>query len=264
MNTILLVTLFSVLGLIIGSFLNVIIYRIGTGRSFVSGRSKCFSCNKILESKELIPVVSFVVQGGKCTRCLSKISPQYPIIELLTGFVFGAIAFVLSSVFGNPIVFTSLFAGYAIVFSSLIVISVYDIKHKMIPTTVVYTAIVVAMANAFIVLRVPFIEIFYGIIFCAAPFALLSFVSKERWMGWGDTLLGILIGALLGWERGIAVVMMSFWIGAIFSLLVMLVRRGSLKMKSQVPFGPFLAIATFIVFLLRIDVFSILNWFRIS
>ncbi|MEI6400362.1 MAG: prepilin peptidase [bacterium] len=264
MNSLLVVAFFSVIGLFIGSFLNVVIYRIGTGRSMIKGRSKCFCCSKVLTGKELVPVVSFLVQGGKCTKCLSKISVQYPIIELLTGFVFGAIAYVLMPVFANTIIFAALFAVYSFVFSSLIVISVYDIKHKMIPTSVVYTGIIVGLLSSLLVFRAPLLTVFTSVIFCAAPFALLSFLSKERWMGWGDTLIGILIGSLFSWQRGVAAIMLSFWIGAVFALVMMLVKKGSLKMKSEVPFGPFLAIALFVVFVFQLDVFSILSWFRIG
>src|SRR6266850_3665521 len=129
--------IFFCLGLIIGSFLNVVIYRINTGKS-LGGRSACMSCLNILSWYELIPLFSFAGLGGRCKNCKTKISIQYPLVEFITGLVFGILFLKLSagggSAFGGKdiLMFTVKYAYYALLFSLLIVIATYDLKHKII------------------------------------------------------------------------------------------------------------------------------------
>ena len=114
-----------ILGTIIGSFLNVVIYRYNSGRSPLTGRSQCFSCGKILKPSELIPVVSFLVSRGRCTSCGTRISWQYIIVEVLTGIMFVAV-FLLGKSASETILLLA-------IFSTLLVIAVYDLRHQIIP-----------------------------------------------------------------------------------------------------------------------------------
>lgn len=117
-----------ILGLLVGSFLNVVIYRYNTGMSVVSGRSRCLTCAHTLRWFELIPVVSFVIQAGRCRECHSRLSWQYPAVELLTGLIFLRVFQVVG---GNA--HNLELAFWWLVFSILIVITIYDLRHKIIP-----------------------------------------------------------------------------------------------------------------------------------
>ncbi|MBI2627470.1 prepilin peptidase [Candidatus Nomurabacteria bacterium] len=129
----LLLVIFFILGLIIGSFLNVIIYRLNTARSF-GGRSACMSCQNRLCWYELIPLFSFLGLGGRCRSCKTKISIQYPLVELATGLIFALLFFKLQDVFyTNSLVFFITYDYFALLFSLLLVIATYDLKHKIIP-----------------------------------------------------------------------------------------------------------------------------------
>src|SRR3989344_3619523 len=138
-------------GTIIGSFLNVLVLRLGTGEAIGRGRSRCFSCGKTLTWRELIPLVSFITQKGKCRSCGSRISWQYPIVEFITGLVFLLVALKLLhyqlAEAGLPYIgfyFFGAFAYWSAIFAILIAISVYDFRHKIIPNQLVYSFIVLA------------------------------------------------------------------------------------------------------------------------
>ena len=125
--------IFFILGLIIGSFLNVVILRLNTDRSF-GGRSGCMTCQKKLTWYELIPVFSFLGLRGRCKNCKTKISIQYPLVELLTGIIFGTLFLKFQDVFFlDTLMFSFTYAFYVSVFSLLVVISIYDFRHKIIP-----------------------------------------------------------------------------------------------------------------------------------
>ncbi|MBU2263542.1 prepilin peptidase, partial [Patescibacteria group bacterium] len=132
-----------ILGTIVGSFLNVVILRYNTGQSVIKGGSKCFSCGKNLKWHELIPVVSFIIQKGRCRNCKSRISIQYPIVELLTGLIF----LLTFHVTGYSLLITNY---YFIIFSLLIVIAVYDLRHQIIPNGFVYAFIILSLFAIFL------------------------------------------------------------------------------------------------------------------
>jgi prepilin signal peptidase PulO-like enzyme (type II secretory pathway) len=256
------------LGTIIGSFLNVVIYRFNTGKSMVKGRSICMTCNKNLRWYELIPIFSFLIQHGKCRRCAVKISEQYPLVEFGTGLLFVLLAFhfmpVLSFSYWSYIFLVVL---YAYIFSLLIVISVYDIKHKIIPNKLVYMYAIVSFLTIFIAhgvtgglsLAWPSIwALFSGPIF-ALPFAFLWLVSRGKWMGLGDAKLILGIGWLLGPMASLAGVIIAFWLGAIVSLFVMFFSHKKIGMKTEIPFAPFLIIGTLIVFFFNLNIISLVN-----
>jgi leader peptidase (prepilin peptidase)/N-methyltransferase len=240
-----------------GSFLNVVILRFNTGFSVAKGRSKCFSCDKTLYWYELIPLLSFIAQNGKCRVCDSKISWQYPIVELATAIILPAIFYVTSGLL--------FFVPISAIFCLYIVIFVYDLRHKIIPDSLSYAAALIALVvigigwytTGFLDLNVviagPVLFLF---------FYFFWFVSRGRWMGLGDAKLALSVGWLLGLWGGVAAILMSFWIGAIFSLLLILSQKlfigGNLGMKSEIPFGPFILIGLALVFFFHIDIQSIL------
>lgn len=256
MSTILL-TFSFVLGALIGSFLNVVAYRYKTGMT-VGGRSRCFSCNRTLAWTELFPVFSFLFQKGKCRKCKSKISLQYPIVELVTG-----ILFLLVFYYFPPV---SIIAGittifYLFVTSLLVVITVYDAKHKIIPDPFVYTFIGVAFVYMFFGPQMSFhVPTFFQLIagpILALPFLLTSVLSKGRWMGFADSKLVLGIGWTLGLSSAISAIALAFWIGAIISVLWMAVVLKKFKTHYEIPFGPYLILGMYIVLFWQVQVFDI-------
>ncbi len=238
-----------ILGAIIGSFLNVIIARYNTGESVGRGRSKCFSCGQTLAWYELIPIVSFLAQRGKCRNCGSKISIQYPIIEIITGSVFTlvwyVIAWKLSFQAGGE---TAIHAVYFwTIFSLLIVIAVYDIYHQIIPNGLVYAFIALSFLMLFISQRSFLWDFLGGFVFFLF-FASFWFFSGGKWMGLGDAKLALGIGWFLGFWLGLASIIFSFWLGAIVGLIFIFSKKFGLK--SRIAFGPFLITGAFIGFLL--------------
>jgi leader peptidase (prepilin peptidase)/N-methyltransferase len=243
-----------IFGTLIGSFLNVVIARYNTGMT-LGGRSKCFSCNKTLRWFELVPIFSFIAQGAACIRCKSKISWQYPIIEAGVG-----VLFLLIFWYFPP---TSLAASFTTVFyllitSLLIVITVYDAKHKIIPDPLVYTFALLAFLKLFVAADLSFIipswwQILAGPLL-ALPFALLWLISKGTWMGLGDAKLTLGIGWVLGLGAGISSIILAFWIGAIISVLWMWISFKKFKTKYEIPFGPYLILGMYLVLFFHIRV----------
>jgi prepilin signal peptidase PulO-like enzyme (type II secretory pathway) len=270
-------------GSAIGSFLNVVVYRLNTGMSMVNDRSVCFSCGKQLYWYELIPIFSFLWQGGKCTKCKARISWQYMIVEACTGIIFAGIVYILPPIgisdgyitaFSFPIVFMDILL--AAIWSILIVIFVYDLRHKIIPDELAFWFGALSFAHMFIsvtfgsvVITIPSVlDILAGPILFL-PFYLLWKVSGGKWMGLGDAKLAIGIGWFLGLSQGISALIMAFWIGALVGVALIILKQllkrsvfhrialylslGERIMKSEIPFAPFLIIGIAIAFFFRVD-----------
>jgi leader peptidase (prepilin peptidase) / N-methyltransferase len=247
-------------GLIIGSFLNVVILRMNTGRSYVTGRSKCARCARTLAWYELIPVFSYLGLRGKCRTCNTSISHQYPIVELLTGISFLILytKIVLPAFFAPLSILT--FAFLCVIAGILIVITIYDLKHKIIPDQMVYSFILLSLISIawkeFTIPEYSFFAALLNGLFLALPFFLLWYLSKGRLMGFGDVKLALGIGWLLGLQQGFAALLLAFWIGGIFGLGLLAVSRKH-SMKSQIPFGPFLILGMVVAGLWGITIQSL-------
>ncbi len=275
MLTILSILVF-ILGLIVGSFVNVIGLRYNSGLSFVSGRSKCFNCNTSLKWYDMVPVLSFVFLRGKCRTCKSEISIQYPFVEIFTGLVFVLIAlrqislWPMYSVLDYGLYLSILYAiYYVIVFGILIVTAIYDLNHKIIPNKLVYTFILLSALRFFVfayckhwVLGAVDILDLLTPVLLFIPFASMWYFSSGRWMGFGDAKLVFGIGMFTGFVSGVGAVVLAFWIGAIWAIFALVYERlskntNSLKMHSEVPFAPFLILAMIVVFFSGIDVLGL-------
>ncbi len=253
---------FFALGLIIGSFINVVIYRYGSGED-INGRSKCPSCQKTLRWFELVPVLSYVTLQGRCARCSSPISIQYPIVEFLTGLFFWAIAVKFYSLFLESTAMFIFVAGfYFIVVSILIIIAVIDFYHKIIPDR--FSIMFVALSfGKLIIEHSGFNNLFRGeglLDLLMGPILFLFFYSiwfftRGRGMGFGDVKLSLGIGWMLGFIGGISAIVLSFWIGAIVGIALVLLKKAG--PKTEVPFAPFLILGVLLVIFFNLDVMQI-------
>ncbi len=248
----------ALLGLIVGSFLNVVICRHGTGRS-LDGRSGCLSCGKKLGALELVPVLSWLCQLGRCRRCGAKISWQYPLVE-----IGGAAAFWLAYrahpflAPGAPFAAEAVaFAAAAAALSALVAVVAYDLRHKIIPDS--FSLFLAAAA----LVRILALGIGYGAPLSAwalaaaagpamaLPLYFLWAVSRGRWMGLGDPKLALGLGWLIGLSGSFLALALAFVVGAAWGVAALaaerLTRRG-LTMKSEVPFAPFLALGAAVAF----------------
>lgn len=254
--------IFFGLGLIIGSFLNVVIFRLNTNRSF-GGRSACMSCQKTLRWYELVPVLSFLLLKGRCLRCKTKISAQYPVIEFITGAVFAALFLKLEDAFFfTPQAFIAAYAFYTAMFSLLVVVAAYDIKHKIIPDSLALILGALAFLGIFFFNiddprlfypHLPSLWQFLSGFILAAPFALLWLVSAGRWMGLGDAKLAVGLGWLLGPSRLLSGAVLSFWAGAVLGIILVAVSK-KYKMRSELPFAPYLVLGAFLAFLFELHI----------
>jgi len=254
--------IFFLFGLIIGSFLNVVILRYNTEKTF-GGRSACMSCQHTLSWYELVPLFSFLGLRGRCLNCKSKISVQYPLVELATGIIFAGLFLKFQDIFFlNTLVFAGTYAFFASAFSLLLIIAVYDFKHKIIPDTLVLLFDIVAFIGLFIFsiygfdIHIPGLWEFLSGIVIALPFALIWLLSAGTWMGLGDAKLAIGLGWLLGLSRALSGVVVAFWSGALISLILIVFTK-KYRMKSEIPFAPFLVLGTVIAFLFELYLFSI-------
>jgi prepilin signal peptidase PulO-like enzyme (type II secretory pathway) len=242
---ILIIILTGILGLIIGSFLNVVILRINTGRG-LGGRSKCFSCNKTLAWSELVPVVSYVIQGGKCRNCRTPISKQYVLVEGATALLFAGVAAHMN-VLAQPV--TALL--WLVLVSLGMIIAVYDIRHYVIPDIPLMLFLGASIAIGLHVAAFVLVPL---------PFLLLWIVSRGAWIGFGDIELMACAGMLLGITEGIASVVSSFWLACLVILPWYAIQKLRKKNVShKVPFGPFLLVGMYLVGILGINVLTMIT-----
>lgn len=275
--------LLAILGLIFGSFLNVVTIRYNPDKGFSNiwsfgGRSRCPICHKQLAWYELIPVLSFLFLRGKCRHCGHRISLQYPIVELLMAAIFTTVplqlsmlsrSFALGSVAVSSIDFLIFSLLWIVVFVLLLILAVIDFRHMIIPDSINVALAAVGIAltamtqavHGFGQFQGSFIRhyaIIVGLrdsiwtnhiiaaIIGLAFFGTVIVGSRGRAMGWGDFKLAGALGLIFGWPDIVLVLAFSFIIGSIISLGLM--ARGSKGMKDAVPFGPFLVIGATTVF----------------
>ncbi len=263
------ISVVALFGLIIGSFLNVVIYRLHTGRS-LNDRSHCLSCGTTLNWYELFPVVSYLTLLGRCRTCGAFIPYRYALVEILT-----AVTFVICYLFTSDIV---TFVLVATLMSVLIVGLVYDLYHMIIPDEVSgwAAALAVAIVGWQAYLSSDWLYVVFNALSGAAIIFLvfwsLWFFSGGRAFGFGDAKLSVSLGMLVGLSGVFSLMVFSFWIGAIFSILLILLQKiirkssgkfgwGHVNMKSEIPFAPFMIVAFVVVYFFRVDVIQLISSF---
>lgn len=235
--------LFFLIGIAVGSFLNAWIWRMSVGKSVAKGRSICPQCAHQLAWYDNIPIVSFLLLRGKCRYCHKSISWQYPLVELLTGFLFTWAFFVAEKTEEFLLVSGVLIRDWVII-SLLIVIFVFDLRYQEIwdRTTLIPSALLFLCALIFDWRSAE--DMLIGAIIVAGFFLLQFMLSKGKWIGGGDVRLGVLMGVILGWKLSLVALFLAYVGGALWSIGLML--AGKLKLASHTAFGTYLTIATFV------------------
>ncbi|TZE83469.1 prepilin peptidase [Calorimonas adulescens] len=222
------------LGLAMGSFFNVCIYRLPRGESIISPHSHCTSCNTKLKPIDMIPVLSYIFLKGRCRYCGFHISIRYPLVELATGLIY-LFTFIY---FG----FTYLTIKYIILFSGLIIIFFTDLDVQIIPDAVLLAVFIPGIIIS-IIFKENLLNNFIGLAIGGGFLLLLVLIVPEG-MGMGDVKLMAACGWYLGAWPTILSLFLSFIIGAVVGLLLIAYRKRN--MKDVIAFGPFLAIGSFI------------------
>lgn len=239
-----------ILGLLFGSFFNVVGLRIPENISIVKPRSSCPNCHHQLTALELIPVLSFLIQKGKCKNCHTKISPIYPIFELITGILFAFSFYHFGFI-------TELIVSLTLI-SMLIIIIVSDIKYMIIPDRVL-----LFFAPIFIIERIfiPLDPWWNPILGAAIGFGLLLLIAivSRGGMGGGDIKLFAILGLVLGWNLVLLAFFMSTLFGAVFGIIGLLLKR--VQRGKPMPFGPYIALGTIVTYFWGE---SLLNWYSVN
>lgn len=227
------------IGAIIGSFLNVLIVRIPKEESVVFPASHCVHCNTPLKIWHNIPLFSWLFLRGKCAFCGAPISKQYPLVELLSGIIFLALYMKLG--------FSAAAGGVALVFALLLTLSVIDFYYKMVPDSLNLLALTLAIVSVW---SLPMLTTnFVNALIFAGGFSLLrfylSYAIKREAMGEADIMIAATMGALLG----VKLALVAIFVSALLALPAMLLLRNETDESKQVPFIPFLAMATWIVYI---------------
>lgn len=253
-----LIVLVAAFGLVVGSFLSVVVSRLHAGQDFVKGRSACPHCGHELQPLDLVPLASWLLLRGRCRYCKVRIPLQDPLVELLTAVVFVAAYLALQP---HDLVSTVRFGLWLYVLGSLIVLAVYDLRWYLLPDKVLLPLILPAAAlDSLSAASAHSIGPIYrpalaGLLF-GGIFYLIAVLSKGKGMGGGDIKLAFVMGLLLGVKKTALAMLVAFNLAAVVSLVLIGLRLR--RRKDPIPFGPFLILGTLIAFLYG-D--AIINWY---
>lgn len=239
-----------VLGLIFGSLANLVVLRLHTSEPIISGRSQCLYCGKRLNLVELIPFFSFIIQKGRCRACSSRLSLQYPVVEGLAAGLFLLIW--LNWTASAPVYNLNNFLVLLWQLSFwylLFLASLYDIKHQILPEEFVLPGILLAAIGNLIFYPETLLVSLASGFSIFALFILLWLITKKRGIGLGDGKMALALGIFLSFPLSVFGFVFSFWLGSIFGLSLLALKKA--KMKTPIPFGPFLFSGNFIAFLLK-------------
>lgn len=244
--------LFFIFGLIVGSFLSVVVSRLETGERFFWGRSKCPSCKKKIKSYDLVPLLSFVILKGRCRHCEKKIGLFYPLIEFSTAVLFALLFWRFAGVFVDANLYLFL-AVHFVILASLIAVFFYDWFYLIIPDKVLIpvglVVLVLAVINIlfakqigldFFVYPPEIWSLILGLLIGGGSFLFLVLISREKWMGYGDVKLGAFLGLFLGYPLILVALFFAFILGSLYSIILILLKKK--KIKDIIPFAPFLVL----------------------
>ena len=228
-----------IFGLAVGSFLNVCIYRLPLKKSIIFPPSHCPKCGSKIRAYDNIPLLSYIILGGKCRFCKEQISIIYPAVELLSGLIF--LCLYLWYGLGWE------FASKLFLFTSLMVIFFIDIKHQLISDVITLPGIAVGLTFSLLSKSPSFLDSVIGLIAGGGFFYLVALagdkIFKKESMGGGDIKLAAMLGAFLGWQKILLIFFLASFLGALVGVIFLLLSP-KLRENRLIPFGPFLAIAT--------------------
>ncbi len=235
MNDIVFITLATIVGAVLGSFLNVCIYRVPLGKSIVFPASACESCRRELSWYENLPIISWVVLGAKCRTCKAPLSAVHPVVEALTALMFGAAAWY----YGPSLLLVS-----RLVFGCmLIVLFAIDFEHHLLPNVITLPGIAVGIAFSLVTGEPGLVASLIGAVVGGGSLWLIAEayyrIRHEDGLGMGDVKMLAMIGAFLGWQLTIMTLVMGSLAGSVVGLVIIALRKGD--MKYALPFGTFLA-----------------------
>ena len=232
-------------GLVFGSFFNVVIYRLPRELNLSRPPSSCPGCGARIKPYDNIPVLSYLVLGGKCRGCGRKISPVYPAVELLT-----AVGFVLVHLHAGRALNLEFFAG-CLFTSALVVLGFIDAYHQILPDAITMPGLVLALAYAFfrddLTFRGALVGAVAGSGFLLLVYGAYYLVRKKEGLGMGDVTMMLMVGAYLGLARTLLVLVLASFVGALVGVFFIL-RRGK-DFQFALPFGTFIAPAAFVAML---------------
>ncbi|MFH1560260.1 MAG: prepilin peptidase [Chloroflexota bacterium] len=238
---------FIVLGLAVGSFLNVCIDRLPAGESIVRGASHCPGCQHLLAPVDLVPVFSYLWLRGRCRYCGASIPVRVPLVEMATGFLFGFLywKFGLGVELGIALVYASI----------LLAVSIIDLEHQLILNVVVYPAMPLALALSLLWPDPTIARASLGLVVGVAAVS-LPFLVYRQGMGMGDVKLGGLIGLMVGYPHVLVALLLAVIAGGLIATLLLVFRiKGR---KDAIPFGPFMAAGALVTLLWGQ---AILDWY---
>jgi leader peptidase (prepilin peptidase) / N-methyltransferase len=221
-----------ILGLVVGSFLNVVIARLPDRRSLCAPASACPGCGNAIAWHDNVPLVSFIALRGRCRACAAPISWRYPIVEGATAILFG-VAWI---VFGGSLVD---FTVAAALLAALVAVTAIDLRYQIIPDAITLPGVLAGLVASVASHRVSWMESAGGILLGAGLFVAVIVLSRGG-MGGGDLKLGAMLGAFLGWKAVIVALFIAVVLGGVSAIA--LLASGRLARKDAIPFGPFLAV----------------------
>jgi leader peptidase (prepilin peptidase)/N-methyltransferase len=222
-------------GALIGSFLNVVIYRLPLGKSIVMPPSRCRNCDYLLQWYDNIPIVSWLFLGGRCRNCRTAVSIQYPIVELITAVLFGLVVWLTPP--------GALLATRLLLVCILIVLFGIDLEHQILPNAITLPGIAIGLLLSLIA-PPGWRDALIGTLLGGAVLYAIAWGyylwRREEGMGMGDVKMLAMIGAFLGWKAVLVTLVLSSFSGAIIGMILMAAQKGDMKLA--LPFGTFLAI----------------------
>jgi len=228
------VALVGTLGLFVGSFLNVCIYRLPLGKTVLWGRSHCPHCDRQIRAWENLPVISWLALGGRCAGCRAPISMQYPVIELVTALIFAGGAWLYGP--------TLLLVARLIFACAMVVLFMIDLQHRILPNVITLPGIVAGLAFS-LILPPGVRDALIGAVACSLLLfgmgELMSRVLGKEALGFGDVKMIAMMGAFLGWQMTLVALFLASFLGSVIGLGLVAITRNR---DYQIPLGSFLAV----------------------
>jgi leader peptidase (prepilin peptidase)/N-methyltransferase len=247
-------------GAAIGSFVQVVATRLNVA-PIAKSKSKCLSCGEALRASDLVPVLSYLFLRGKCRYCKSPYGVSALIVEITFGLIFALLYHFM--LFGVPLASASLWLlYYTLVFISLGVIALYDYRHSYVPVT--YLCLFSFLSLIMLGIRYSFdhsTAVLLGPLAVSLPFLLIWLFTRGKALGFGDVILYMAVGAFFGIEQGLAVLLISVWLGALIGIAIYLLRRRKNNTSTAIPFVPFIVAAFVIVLFTDMSIFSFASLF---